>query len=512
MTDDVFDYPPEELAEMTVEDRLLAQIRTGPWLDAQVFPPLQWAVDGLIPEGFGLVIGPPKLGKSWFILGQLLAISSGGRALGRIPVDRRPVLYLALEDGPRRMQSRVRSLNGDQPTAEGFQFTTQAEPDVVIDLIGAWLGRHPGGVIALDTLGKVMPAAYPGESAYQRDYRVGGSLKRLTDAYPGSSLLVVHHVRKQGSGDWMDSTSGTNGLNGSADWTLSLERGRNDDDAIIRVTGRDVTEGEYAATMRDGQWSLAGEDLGQSSQIAQMTTKQKGLGDQSAAIVEFITEHPDGVRAKQVAEALDMPDDTARRYLTRLEDAGRIERAGRGLYTPVPSVSSVPIEVKGQVRASAENGTLENNSVPLQKQHETDNEAAALTTVPLHSAPDQEEQSERDTWDTCDTSGDTGGTEPPRQWGVNPNAVELDLGIPAATPLSPKDIGHREMILAHLIEHGPADRRTLAEATGKDPGATSSTLTRAARRNFVEQDDEGNFKVTDAGAEYLAEVTGRIAS
>ncbi|KAB1947518.1 AAA family ATPase [Brevibacterium linens ATCC 9172] len=326
---------------MDPRDALLAQVKNGPWLDAQEFPPLQWAVDGLIPEGFGLITGPPKLGKSWFVLGVLLAIAAGGRAVGRIHVDPKPVLYLALEDGDRRMQSRVKALNGDQPTPNGFNFLTAAEPSTVIQMIDAWLSYNPEGVVALDTLGKVMPQALPGEGAYQRDYRVGGVLKKLTDTYSGSTLMVVHHVRKQGSGDWMDSTSGTNGLNGSADWTLNLDRARSEGEAIVRVTGRDVMEGEYAATLQDGSWSLAGTDLDESAQIARMTTKQQGLGDDSATIIEYVNEHPDGVKAKQVAERMDWTQDKVRPYLARLVDSGRISRAGRGLYTPVTSVTSV---------------------------------------------------------------------------------------------------------------------------------------------------------------------------
>lgn len=386
MTDNVFDYGPQELAEMGPGERLLAQVKTGPWLDAQEFPELQWAVPGLIPEGFGLLIGPPKLGKSWFVLGLMLAVSSGGRALGRITVEQRPVLYLALEDGDRRMQARVRTLNGEQPTSTGFHFITSLEPSAVHDLVSAWLDQHPEGVVALDALGKVMPPALPGEGAYARDYRVGSSLKQLTDSAPGSSLLVVHHVRKAAGEDWMSSTSGTNGLNGSADWTLSLERGRNEDDAIIRITGRDVSEGEYAATMRDGYWDLAGEDLDQAAQLAQMTTKQQGLGDQSAEILEFVTQHPEGVKAKQVADGLDISADNVRRYLSRLVDSGRIERLTRGLYTPVPSVSSVPTE----------------------------------GTVPQ----------EQDTWDAWDTplEGPDRSDQPSMEWGKPPEAACLDCG------------------------------------------------------------------------------------
>ena len=75
---------------------LLDGMRNGTWLDAQTFPPLQWAVPGLIAEGMGLLVGPPKLGKSWFALGVGLAVAQGGYALGKIRVEQRPVLYAAL--------------------------------------------------------------------------------------------------------------------------------------------------------------------------------------------------------------------------------------------------------------------------------------------------------------------------------------------------------------------------------------------------------------------------------
>jgi RecA-family ATPase len=83
-------------------DRLLATLRTGAWLDAQVFPPLSYAVPGLIPKGSVLLVGAPQIGKSWLVLGVGLAAASGGKALG-LDIPKRPVLYLALEDGDRRL-------------------------------------------------------------------------------------------------------------------------------------------------------------------------------------------------------------------------------------------------------------------------------------------------------------------------------------------------------------------------------------------------------------------------
>ena len=62
------------------------------------FAAMCWAVVGIIAEGLTLLVGPPKLGKSWFALNIAVAIAAGGKALGRIGVEGGDVLYLALED------------------------------------------------------------------------------------------------------------------------------------------------------------------------------------------------------------------------------------------------------------------------------------------------------------------------------------------------------------------------------------------------------------------------------
>lgn len=324
---------------------VLAKIKTGRWLDEQTFPPLSWAVPGLIPEGFGLFTGPPKVGKSWASLDIVLAVAAGGHALGKVNVGpARPVLLLALEDGDRRLQERCRELLKGEPIPERLHYVTEATGAEALALIEAWLESHGGQrpLVVLDTLGKVMPPALPGEGAYARDYRVGSRLKGLVDAHPGSALLVVHHVRKAGSEDWMDSTSGTNGLNGAADFTVALTRPRNETEGTLKVTGRDVPEGEYAVTVEGGQWTLRGASLADAARQAEQTRATAGLGDRSAEIVAFVAQHSSGVRAKDVAAAMPgVTEKDAGTYLLRAERAGRIVRLARGLYGPTPAVGSV---------------------------------------------------------------------------------------------------------------------------------------------------------------------------
>lgn len=326
-----------------MSDDLLTRLRlrTGSWLDAQTFEPLSWAVPGLIPEGFGLFTGAPKVGKSWASLDIALAVSGGGNALGKVPVgSHRPTLLFALEDGDRRLQGRCRTLLAGEPIPPLLHYLTAATPAEILDAIEVWLEEygHRSPLIVLDTLGRVMPQALPGESGYGRDYRVGAKLKSLVDTHPGSTLLVVHHVRKAavGDGDWMDSTSGTNGLNGAADFTVNLARPRNEDRGVLRVTGRDVPESEYAITCADGAWTLDGSTLADAARAALNAKAAEGVGERSAEILAYVASQSGPVTPIQVTQALDLPD--ARRYLARMADTGRLLKAGRGLYTGVPSV------------------------------------------------------------------------------------------------------------------------------------------------------------------------------
>lgn len=330
--------------------KLLDGIRDGAWLSAQTFAPLRFAVPGLIPEGLCFLIGAPKIGKSWLLLDLLLGAASGGLALGRIAAgEPRPVLYLALEDSDRRMQDRCQALLGEgEPIPSLFSYKTRVEPGMILDTIGAWMRRNGStGLVVIDTLGKVMPPAAQGESAYQRDYRIGSALKAQADAHPGLAVLVSHHDRKASADDFIDSVSGTHGLAGAADTIAVLARQRQSGEATLKITGRDVPENEYGLTLIDGKaWQLDGATLTIAAAAARARDKDKSLSTLAADILAYIAEHPEGVRSKEIAKEF---GDHAPRYLFRLFEAGRVDKLERGLYVTSASEPSEPSE--SQVRA-----------------------------------------------------------------------------------------------------------------------------------------------------------------
>jgi 5S rRNA maturation endonuclease (ribonuclease M5) len=348
-----------DASDSVMDAQLLAGARDGAWLTAQDFPALAYAVDGLIPEGLTLEVGPPKAGKSWLTLGLLLAVASGGVALSRIKAaPPRRVFYLALEDGDRRMQDRCRALLGEgEPIPALFHYQTRIMPGMVLPTIAAWMRRHPDtAMIVVDTLGKVMPPALQGESAYQRDYRVGAALKAQADAHPGLAVLVLHHDRKAAADDFVDSVSGTHGLAGAADTIIVLSRRRHSPEGLLKVTGRDVPEAEYALKVIDGMgWQLDGDGLAAAAAKAREREEAQKLGETSAQILAAIREHPEGIRA---ADLRDRFGKDVYQYLKRLTEAGRIDKLERGLYVLLSEASepSEPQASDGDSQSDSSSG------------------------------------------------------------------------------------------------------------------------------------------------------------
>lgn len=334
------------LEEAAAAERLLSLVKTGDYLQHTEFPPLTYVVAGLIVEGLTVLVGPPKSGKSWWVLAMLLAVSSGGRAFGRLDVEQRPTLYLALEDSERRLKDRSRLLLGPDPIPAGFTFATRVEPHQLHALMTAWADQHPAGLIVLDTLGKATPPARQGESAYARDYRIAGTLKAVADDHPGLSVVANHHDRKAESSDFVDSVSGTHGLAGAADTIIALKRPRGETTAVLHVTGRDVDEAEYAMTLQDGyRWALDGTGLVESARKAAAVRAQAGLGDDAGRIVGFVVGAGREVGAAEIALALKLDRRKVDVYLGRQVDAGRILRTGRGRYAGPTTPLLEPLEV-----------------------------------------------------------------------------------------------------------------------------------------------------------------------
>lgn len=316
---------------------------TADELMAAQFPEPTWAVPGVISEGVNLLAGPPKVGKSWLSLGLGLSVAAGGKAMDAVQVEGGPVLYLALEDTPRRLQSRMGKILGGQPAPSGLTLATTCPPlpQGGNEAICQWLDRHPDArMVVLDVFAKMRGPSAPGASAYDADYAAVGHAKRIADHY-GVAVVLVHHVRKAGSDDFLAEVSGTNGLAGAADATLVLKRSRGKADGVLHVTGRDVDEAEYALQFHAaaGVW-----------QMLDGPAADHTIGDTRSAVLRHVRTYP-GSRPKDIAEAMpEVSEDTVRRTCSRMATDGQLSKDAAGRYypdgdakrQPVPELSDCP--------------------------------------------------------------------------------------------------------------------------------------------------------------------------
>jgi phage/plasmid primase-like uncharacterized protein len=297
------------------EKKLLKRVRRGNAMDLMKteIPPVKWAVEGFIPAGCSILSGAPKTGKSILALDLALAVSLGGMAFGKIEVERGDVLYLALEDTWIRLQERIRDF-GVSDDADLSRL------DLVIDIprqndggllyVDMWLKEHPNArFVIIDTLQKFRKPHHGNDDRYGADYDAIGDIKKVMDAH-GVSNLTLHHTKKaKDENDWLNEISGTQGLAGAADTLLFLQRGRCQGAGIIRRTGRDVEEAEFAMTLDGMSWRLEGDaaEFEAKEWERRIIAHMKEAGSQTP---------------KEVAESLGIKSATARKQMVRLKSKG----------------------------------------------------------------------------------------------------------------------------------------------------------------------------------------------
>ena len=297
-------------------------------------PPVRWIIPEILPEGLTLLAGKPKLGKSWLALSVALSIAAGGVALGAQPVAKGDVLYLALEDNARRLQSRARRLlesMTETPSNLEFALDWSRLGEGGLAYLEEYLKAHPDlRLVVIDTWARVAPPS--GErrcSQYEGDYESLTPLKRLADTYH-VSILAVHHLRKTGSSDVLDEIIGSTGVTGAVDGTLILKRDRGQTDATLFVTGRDVEREQQLALSFDATtalWTL----VGNAEELCCTRARQE--------ILDLLREQgPDGMSAREIAATLPKNYHTTRSLLRKMKDAGEVRHAdGRYLAVSVES-------------------------------------------------------------------------------------------------------------------------------------------------------------------------------
>lgn len=251
------------------------KVFTAQELSEMDVPPQQFVIEGLIPMGLGLLVAKPKIGKSWMILDLCLSVAAGEPFLG-YRTHQHGTLYLALEDGEGRLQDRMNKvLHGKSvPKAARFSITASRMDDGLIDELSTVLDANPDiRLVCIDTLSKVRPKEKAFENAYTADYAYMGALKEFADSR-GICVLLVHHTSKRRTDDSFESINGSTGIMGASDYTIILNKGdRNEEDATLSVTGRDIEQQEQVVRFDKAsfRWTMQGSaaEIAEQNRIAE---------------------------------------------------------------------------------------------------------------------------------------------------------------------------------------------------------------------------------------------------
>jgi hypothetical protein len=307
-------------------DIALSRIVSAQTILSTEYPEPKWAVKGLIPEGVTFIAGPPKLGKSIFALNIAVAVSfEGGKALSRFDVESGSVLYLALEDGPRRIQERLLKLTGGHVSDKLEVVNEWPRIDRGgLEAIEAWIKSKPDArLLIVDTLKMLRPLTNGHErNAYDADYEAIQPLTKLVSQRV--ALAIIHHTRKAIADDPLATVSGSYGLTGAADGVLVLSRRRNRSDATLSVIGRDVEEQELALEFKPDMclWSV----LGKAEDIKRSGERQE--------IIDLFRQSGEPLTPASIASLLDKHPAVIRNLLWKMKSAGEIKIIGAKYQLP----------------------------------------------------------------------------------------------------------------------------------------------------------------------------------
>lgn len=285
------------------------------------FPPVVWTVPDYITPGLTLLVGAPKLGKSWLALDLCNAVSRGGYTLGDRHCQKGAVLYAALEDNPRRLKDRLHKVCASKPDPAFAVWTEMRLLDQGgEDDLRRWIeGATDPRLIVIDVLNKVRATPLKGEAPYAYDYRSVTPLKALADEY-GLAIVVVHHTRKADAGDRLEKVSGTNGLTGAADTTIILDR--DGEGVTLSGRGRDIAEFETALEFdrETCRWRVLGD------------AREVRVSDERRAILDALQGEGTPQGPSAIAGVSGQSVQSVRYLLHQMARAGEVQKVGYGKY------------------------------------------------------------------------------------------------------------------------------------------------------------------------------------
>jgi DNA-binding transcriptional ArsR family regulator len=297
---------------------------TAEELQCLELPPLTYVIEELLPAGLTFFAGAYKTGKSFMALDVGSKVAAG-EPFFDMKTTQGEVLFVGAEDNLRRLQHRIRSMSDSWPADLHIATSMPRLDDGGVDALEQFVRGHPDTrLIVLDVWARVR-GKEKSRNAYLDDYAALEALQDFASEKDIAILVVHHHRKSRDDNDPFNRFSGSTGIGGGADALWTLERERGECNASFKTTGRDIREAELALDFNDetGEWKA----LGLLSEYMASKARHE--------IVEVLREAGGALGPKEIAESLDKNQSTTRNLLSKMVDAGEVEKAGRGKYQVV---------------------------------------------------------------------------------------------------------------------------------------------------------------------------------
>ena len=209
----------------------------------RVYPPRQFLIDGILARGnLAMLGGRPKSGKSWLSFQLAQAIDAGVPFLGKA-TTKTNVLYMALEDGDRRIHERLH-IRRWIPQNVNFVFTALPLDDgkgntgTGFEQIMNTATTLNIGLIIIDTLRSSM-SGHVDESDNAGMAAILNPLANFAHD-KNVSILINHHTTKAATDDIFNSFRGASSIRGAYDLGAILERKNKEAEATLKFESRDA--------------------------------------------------------------------------------------------------------------------------------------------------------------------------------------------------------------------------------------------------------------------------------
>ena len=288
------------------------------------FPEPVWAVPGLLPVGLSILAGAPKVGKSWLALQLALAVASGGYFFGQ-RIEKGAILYLALEDPPRRLKDRMLAQNWPKGLQADFMPLGQFEYQIgnITNGGGEKLAHEIEDkcyrLVVIDTLSRSIPGDQQEVESMTRALTPIQEMSHQTNC---TVILIDHHRKGKGfSPDVIADILGSTAKGGMADTAWGLYRERGKSGAKLAITGRDIEEKSLSVKMdwNTKSWQLEDEEI--TPQRLELLDALEDIGP---------------VSVSEFAEALDRNRGNVYKQLVELEAQGKARKVEK-LWSVVKS-------------------------------------------------------------------------------------------------------------------------------------------------------------------------------